>query len=376
MGARRPRLCYVVASAMTVNAFLREHIAAASARFEVTVIANSREAPAVPARFIPVAIDRRISPLADLRALVELVRLFRRERFDLVHSLTPKAGLLAALAGAFAAIPVRIHTFTGQVWAARTGAMRFLLKKLDGLTASLATGVLADSASQREFLIAENVVAPDKCRVLGRGSVNGVDAARFRPDPAARGRVRAEAGIPAEAVLFVYVGRFARDKGLLDLARAFAQLEEGWLLLVGPDEDGIAGELRAACAGASGRLRILPATGAPERYMAAADVFVLPSYREGFGSAILEAAAAQVPAIGTRIYGVTDAIVEGETGCLVPPRDPRALAGRMRELQQDAALRARLGRAARERALRDFAPGDLVRELLAVYDRMLDEARV
>jgi glycosyltransferase involved in cell wall biosynthesis len=361
---------------MTVNAFLREHIAAAAERFDVTVIANSAQAPGVPARFVRVAIERRIAPLADLKALLELAVLFRRERFDLVHSVTPKAGLLAALAGSLARIPARLHTFTGQVWATRTGTMRGLLKTFDELTASLATRVLADSASQRAFLVAEGVVAPGKCGVLGYGSVNGVDGARFRPDAAARARARAEAGIPAQAVLFLYLGRLARDKGLADLARAFSQLEDAWLLLVGPDEDGIAGELRAACGASAARLRILAATGVPEQFMAAADVFVLPSYREGFGSVILEAAAAGVPAIATRIYGLTDAVVEGETGCLVPPRDPAALCERMRALQQDGALRARLGRAARERALRDFAPGDLVRALLAVYDGMLDEARV
>ena len=172
-------------------------------------------------------------------------------------------------------------------------------------------------------------------------------------------------------MLFLYLGRLARDKGLLDLARAFAGVQGVWLMMVGPDEDGIAGEIRAACGAAAVRLRILGRTTEPEQYMAAADVFVLPSYREGFGSVILEAAAAAVPAIGTRIYGITDAIFEGKTGFLVPVRDADALAARMRELAADAPLREELGRVARERALRDFRTGDLTRALLEYYELCL-----
>ena len=372
----RRRICYVVSSEMTVRAFLAGHIRAAAERYDLSVIANTPRALEVPAKTIPVAIERRISPLADLRALSKLRAIFRRERFDLVHSMTPKAGLLAALAGASAGVPARLHTFTGQVWATRGGFGRAFLKGFDRLTAGCATRVLADSTSQRDFLIREGVVSAGKSAVLCKGSVNGVDSARFKPDADARARVRARESIPPQAVLFLYVGRLARDKGLLDLARAFAGSEGAWLLMVGPDEDGIGEALREACGPAAARLRILGSTDRPEEFMAAADVFVLPSYREGFGNVVLEANAAGVPAIGTRIYGITDAIVDGESGCLVPPRDRAALAECMRALEGNAALRERLGRAARERALRDFAPADLSRALLALYDEMLDEARV
>jgi glycosyltransferase involved in cell wall biosynthesis len=369
--AHRPGLAYVVASEMTLKAFLLDHIRGARERFEVKAIANAKAGADIGIEVLQVGIERQISVLADLRALFTLVGVFRREKFDVVHSVTPKAGLLAALAGAVTGVPVRIHTFTGQVWATRRGAMRLLLKRLDRLTASLATHVLADSASQRDFMIAEGVVAADKVSVLGQGSVNGVDAQRFHPDEGTRAAVRAEHGVPAGAPLFLYLGRLSRDKGLLDLAQAFAAQESGWLLLVGPDEEGLAPQIRAAAGAAAGRLRLAGYTDQPERYMAAADVFVLPSYREGFGSVVLEAAAAGVPAIANRIYGLTDAVVEGETGLLVPPRDVPALARAMRELALDSSRRQALGRAARERALRDFRPADLTRALLAYYDAAL-----
>ena len=372
----RARLCYVVASEMTVKAFLAAHIREAAERYDVAVVANAAPGSlaGLPARLIPVPITRPIAPWADLAALARLYGVFRRERFDLVHSVTPKAGLLSALAGAAAGVPVRLHTFTGQVWATRTGAYRALLRALDRLTASLDTAVLADSASQRDFLVAEGVVGVAKAGVLGHGSMNGVDAERFRPDAEARAAVRAEAAVPAGETLFLYLGRLTRDKGLLDLARAFASLDAGWLLLVGPDEEGLAVEIRAACGASAARLRILGATAQPERFMAAADVFVLPSHREGFGTVILEAAACGVPSVATRIYGLVDAVVDGETGALVPVGDAGALAAGMRRLGEDSARRAAMGAAARARALRDFRAADLTRALLAYYEERLSRS--
>lgn len=374
------RICYVVSSELTVRAFLLDLIGGAADRYRVSVVANMDSPDALGALGIaldvtPVRIARRIAPFADLAALVRLIRLFRRARFDLVHSLTPKAGLLAALAGAICRVPIRVHTFTGQVWVTRSGPARALLKALDRLIGALATHVLVDSASQLDFLVSEGVVSRTKARVLGHGSVCGVDAGRFRPDPIARASVRAKTGVPPEAILFLYLGRLARDKGLLDLAHAFAKVEGAWLMLVGPDEDSMAAEIRDACGPGKARLRMLGYTDRPEEFMAAADVFVLPSYREGFGSVIIEAAAAGIPAIGSRIYGVTDAIAEGETGFLVPARDPAALAARMRELASDAALRKRLGRAARARAMRDFAMPALTRATLEYYAEQLEHPR-
>lgn len=376
----RPRLCYVVSSELTVKAFLLEHIRAAVADYDVAVVANTADAGAlhalgVPVDITPVAIERRIAPLADLAALWALYRLFRRARFDLVHSVTPKAGLLAALAGALAGVPVRLHTFTGQVWATRAGFGRWLLKRIDALTAAACTHVLADSGSQRDFLVREGVVAPGRIAVLAQGSVNGVDGARFRPDAAARTRIRAEWGVAPDAVVFLYLGRLTRDKGLLDLARAFAEVPGACLAMVGPDEEGLTEAIRSACGDHAAQLRFVGYTGEPQAYMAAADVFVLPSYREGFGSTVIEAAACGLPAIATRIYGLTDAVADGATGFLVPPRDPAALAARMRELAADAGLRQKLGAAARERALRDFSQAELTRATLAYYSARLGEAR-
>jgi glycosyltransferase involved in cell wall biosynthesis len=378
VAAKPARVALVVTSTLVVRWFLLEHIRTLAQSFTVTLIVNN-DAPELaallPCRIVSLRLERDIAPLADLRAFVWLWRHFCAERYQLVHTLTPKAGLLGMLAARLAGVPSRLHTFTGQVWATRRGPMRSLLRTADRLIANSATSVLVDSFSQRDFLVAQGIVDAGKARVLGRGSISGVDANRFRPDAAMRDQVRVELVIPDAAAVFLYLGRLKRDKGVLDLVRAFAlcsiQDSQARLLLVGPDEDGLLPEIEQACAACRSRLHVAGFSAVPERYMAASDVLCLPSYREGFGVVIIEAAAASVPAIGSRIYGVTDGIVEGETGLLFEAGDVQQLALSMRTLAGNASLRTRMGQKARERALRDFPQAQLTAALLAHYQQLL-----
>lgn len=383
-GLQRPRICFVVSSPMTVEAFLIDHIRALSERYEVHLALNaapdSMQHPALRQMTIHrVPIERTISPVADMRALVHLVQLLRAAGFSGVHSVTPKAGLLAALAAFVARTPVRVHTYTGQVWATRKGAGRRLLKALDTVIARLDTHVLVDSATQRDFLRAQGVLRAGEGEVLANGSVCGVDAARFRPDPATRAAIRDELSIPASALVFLFVGRLNRDKGVLDLACAFEAVArkraDVFLLFAGPDEEALERQIRTRCGETASRVRFVSWTDAPERYMAASDVFCLPSYREGFGAVIIEAAAAGLPAIGSRIYGIVDAIQEGSTGLLFTAGSVSELAAAMEKLAGDQTMRSTLGGAARARALKAFSRGTLTAALVSFYERILPRTK-
>jgi len=375
----KPKACVVVASEMTVRAFLGPQLRAMQDRYDVTVVVNSQASGllrdmGVTGTVTQMPIGRAISVVADARALLALVRLMRRQRFDLVHSMTPKAGLLAMVAARVSRIPVRLHTFTGQVWATRTGVSRAILKLADRMIAQCATFTLADSPSQREFLIRERIVAPDRIAVLGSGSVSGVDATRFRPDARHRRQVREKFQIPDASVVLLFVGRLSRDKGVLDLAKAFAalaaELPDVHALVVGPDEEGLRPVFARLCAKHGERLHFLDYTTCPEDIMAAGDVLCLPSYREGFGSVVIEAAAAGLPAVASRIYGLVDAVVDGRTGLLHAPGDVADLIGCLRQVAGSAALRHALGSAARDRAARDFSPSILAAGQLDLYARL------
>jgi glycosyltransferase involved in cell wall biosynthesis len=360
---------------------LREQIAAmAAAGHEVVLISGGgaeaewlRALPGV--RFEQIDIPRKIAPLRDLGALWRLFVFFRRERFDIVHSTTPKAGMLCALAGVLARIPVRLHTFTGQAWVEMRGVTRFVAKAGDWLTAHLDTLCYADSASQRDFIVAEGVCNEDRIRVLGAGSLAGVDVARFDPDKwlGERAATCAALGIPLDARVITFIGRQTRDKGLGELSEAFRTVSRRVpcvLLLIGPGEteDGVL--THAVAADQDANIRRIGYTPEPERYLAASDLLCLPSYREGFGNVVIEAAAMGVPAVGTDIVGLRDAIVDGETGVLVPPKDAASLAGAILALLEDEALRRAMGDKARHRAVSEFAATRVNGTVLQEYRRL------
>lgn len=370
----------MVSSPVTARAFLLNHFRELSRTCDLTLVANTADfgflkAAGLGLPGLSVAIERPVALGADLAALYRLSTHLRRGSFDAVHSITPKAGLLAMAAARLARVPVRIHWFTGQVWVTRSGSRRLLLKKLDQVTATFATHLLVDSPSQMAFLASEGVAPSAKMRVLGSGSVCGVDISRFRRDVTWRTEMRCRLNVPEAATLFAFLGRCTIDKGLMDLARAFNELcarrDDCYLVVAGPDEDGVLPEMLQFCGSARDRVRRLDYVDATERVLAAADVLCLPSYREGFGSVILEAAAAGAPSVGSRIYGIVDAIEDGVTGLLHEPRDPRDLCKKMLRLAEEPALRVSLGHRAQVRATAKFQQAMLTAALVDYYHEVI-----
>lgn len=382
MTSTRKKICIVATIPMSLIVFMRPHIAMLAEQYDVTLMANGVEQDfsalvGEHVRVIPVNIARAVSLMPDLLALLRLFKIFKDERFDAVHSITPKAGLLAMLAALAAGVPVRIHTFTGQVWANKTGVVRWGLKTLDKLIAKCATGLLTDSSSQRLFLIGEKIVQKEKVIVLGHGSVSGVDVERFKPNLAARQLIRSGLDIPADAIICLYLGRLNPDKGVQDLVAAFASFAantpHAHLLVVGPDESGMSEVLQKTLINCSNQYHRIGFTNKPEDYMAAADIFCLPSYREGFGSVLIEAAAAGVPALASNIYGITDAVVNGQTGMLHETKNITQIAEYLQKLINDNALRQAMSVQGIARAKELFAPRVLVKAMRDYYAPLLNE---
>lgn len=332
--------------------------------------------------FHAIEIPRKVSPLADLRALIALYRFFRRWRFDVVHSITSKAGLLCAIAAMTAGVPIRLHTFIGQPWAGSSGPIRWASKASDRLIVRLNTQCYADSDSQRAFMVAEGIARSGRITTLGAGSIAGVDLSRFEASRFDRRLIKTDLAIPDDAQVIVFVGRINREKGIVELVTAFNLLtqkgfDNAFLLVIGPFESDSHTLPQATKVDLKQhpRIRTLGYIDTPEKYLAAADLLCLPSYREGFGSVVIEAAAMGVPTVATRVVGLVDAVVEDVTGLLAPPRDAYALADALARLLGNSQLRQNLGAAARDRARALFDSAAVNRLVLDEYKYLFGSMR-
>lgn len=367
----KPKLCFVVPITLTYNSFLRDHMVDLVKEYNVTIIGDfSDEAPldSTGLSFHSIKIQRKIAPFHDLWTLLNLCFIFQKENFDIIHTITPKAGLLGQLAGFFAGRGRRVHSITGQVWATRTGSAREVLKLIDRIIISLAHGRLADSQSQVAFLASEGI--NKNIVVLENGSIAGVDSGRFKPSRQARRLIRARHSIPDSSIVVSFLGRITKDKGVIDLDAAFRSADLGadaTLIIMGYDEEGLCATLRSQPEKPGQRIIVVGRTSEHVEYLAASDIFSLPSYREGFGMSVLEAASTGLPVVTSEIPGLVDAVVKNETALCHPPGDVGALTACLERLARDPELRQRLGTSGRKRAVEKFRREKITAALLEFY---------
>ena len=297
---------------------------------------------------VAVPMERHISIVRDLKSLIKMIRVFRKEKPQVVHSMTPKAGMICMVAAWLTHVPVRIHTFTGLVWPTATGMKRKLLMMTDWLTCACATHVIPEGQGVLNDL-KNGGITKKPMKVLGYGNVKGVDMERFSP---ARFVVTK---IP-DVFTFVFVGRIVSDKGINELVEAFVKLHDKYknarLVLVGNYEhnlDPVSDKTRQLIDTNDG----IEACGAKygdnllQMYVDA-DCFVMPSYREGFPNTVLEAGAMGLPSIVTDINGSREIIENEKNGLIVPAKDADALYVAMERMLTDTAVRSSMKQNARQ----------------------------
>lgn len=371
------KICIVVSTPMTVKAFLLKHIDILSKEYEITIVSNSNldlsQEYKIKCLSKYIRINRKINFLEDIKSVILLYKFLKKENFNLVLSVSPKAGLISSISSFLARIENRIHFFTGQVWATKRGVFRFILKSVDKLIATLNTNNLIDSPSQKEFLIREKVIQDEKSTVLLKGSISGVDVNKFSFSEEIRLELKDKYKIKNDDIVFMFIGRLNTDKGIFDLVLAFDKLlkeyENVKLFLIGPDEENIENQI---CEFLKSKNVIrIDYVSNPQEILNVADVLVLPSYREGFGTIVIEAASMGIPCIASDIYGLNDAIVNNKTGLLHKVKDMDDMIEKYEYLIENKNKIKEYGVNAKVRVYNNFKDEQLSNELKKYIDKFL-----
>ena len=291
-------------------------------------------------------------------------------KFDAVHTVTPKAGLLGVFAARLANTNNRIHIFTGQIWHTKTGLFRQVLKIIDKFIVWNATDILVDGETQRQFLIKNKIIPLANSFVLGKGSISGVNTKRFVPDIQVKNKVRDELGIKVNEIVYAFLGRMNTDKGIIELAEAFNTLQIKYLnvrlLILGADEENMKPIIQQKIKDIKSVI-FYGLTLCPEKTLQASDVYCMPSYREGFGTSVIEASLLEKPIICSDTYGLMETIIENKTGLRHKVADVTSLYIAMEKLVEDKNLREKLGKLGRAYVLENFSAKIITEKWLEFY---------
>lgn len=329
-------------------------------------------------RTYAVKMERHISPIRDFKSLLGLIKVFRKEKPQLVHSITPKAGLLSMLAAWVCRVPVRLHTFTGLVFPTAKGLKQKILIFTDRLTCACATHVVPEGQGVRNDLVKYKITRKP-LKVLGHGNIRGIDLTYYDRTPEVMTQVTK---IRKEGLLtFIFIGRLVGDKGINELVSAFSALNNKYpgtrLLLVGSQEQTL-DPLRHDTLIEIENNPAIEAVGRKDDvrpWLAASDVFVFPSYREGFPNVVIEAGAMGLPSIVTDINGSNEIVIDGENGIIIPPRLTNPLYKAMESFITDAGFASRLSYNARELISSRFEQGYVRQCLKDYYKEILSTIR-
>ncbi|MBQ8768966.1 MAG: glycosyltransferase family 4 protein [Oscillospiraceae bacterium] len=381
------KICFITTVSLTMRVFVVETAKYLHEQlgWDVSLICSPDEefAAGLPEylHYIPVKMNRGMD-LTALRSIRDFIRVFRREKFDMVQYSTPNAACYASIAAKKAKVPVRLYAQWGIRYTGLSGLSRKIFRAIEKMVCRNSTHVRSVSPMNREFGIAEGLYPANKVSVVGNGGTIGVDMENcdIGKKQLWRDEIRSQHGLAESDFVFGFSGRISADKGCAELLSAFRELTEknpaAKLLIVGPmDEDCNVDKALITWAKASGRVVFAGYISGNDmrKYYAAMDVLVHPTYREGFGMVLQEAGALGVPAITTRIIGASEVMVDGQSCLLVEPKDAADLARAMEQLCRDGELASRLSQAAYERTKTRYARPIMLENQKADYVSLLGE---
>ncbi len=310
-------------------------------------------------RMIPLPMSRTIRPYKDLLSLWAMFRLLQREKPQIIHTHTPKAGLIGMIAGWAAGVPVRLHTVGGIPWMESSGIKRKVLALVEKITYCFAHRIYPNSKGLAQFIQDEKLCPKEKIKVLGRGGSNGVNTDFFKSDPYLRRSMRSQYEIKDNEIILGFVGRIAREKGIVEWLEAYDKIKDKYpvkLLLVGvfEKENGILSEEIIQKIMTDDNILYLGRFDDVRPYYNMMDIFIFPSYREGFPNAVLEACSMSLPVIATNINGCNEIIIDKLTGLLIPPKSASALENAIITLLSNAELVSQLAKNSRENVVQNF----------------------
>ncbi|WP_196892011.1 glycosyltransferase family 4 protein [Aureivirga marina] len=327
---------------------------------------------------------RKITPVKDLKALYNLYKILKKEKPEIVHTHTPKAGTVGMLAAKLAGVPVRMHTIAGLPLLEATGFKRKLLSSVEKMTYACATKIYPNSFVMKDIILEEKFTTSNKLKVLANGSSNGINIKHFSKDNISleeQKSLKKSLGISEENITFVFVGRMVKDKGVNELVASFIKLNEEnpltKLLLVGPlekDLDPLNQETEKHIE-SHPNIKWVGFQKDVRPYFAISDVLAFPSYREGFPNVVLQAGAMELPSIVSDINGCNEIIINNKNGIIIPPKDEDQLYKAMLEMAQNNNLRDQLKQNARL-MIQDRYQQELVwKALLEEYQLLIKNLR-
>ncbi len=376
------KICFVTTISTTIKAFLIPFATYLHdyGNYDVTFICDKDEqlTEIIPPymHYIPVGMKRGMS-LSGVKSVFDLKKVFEKEQFDIVQYSTPNAAFYASIAAKMAKVKNRVYCQWGIRYMGFKGVARKIFKKIEQITCRNSTYIESESFNLYEFSLKEKLYDRNKACVIWNGSASGVDLAKFDISQKEKWRktIRTEYGIKDDEVTFGYAGRITRDKGINELLEAFQMIVEkgnARLLLIGTiDGKGFLEQELFEWAQKNNKISWVEWTAETEKYFAALDVFVSPSYREGFGLVVIEAEAMGIPAIVSDVPGQIDAIMENETGLAVAVKSAADLARAMCQLMETEEVRQRYGKAARKFVEDNYEQQTLFSHLLQKRDGLL-----